>query len=445
MIKKELLQLNVADLVPYENNPRQNDTAVAAVAESIKQCGYIAPIIVDEDNIILAGHTRYKAMQTLGIDKCAVMVVQGLTSEQKRKYRLLDNKTNELAVWDFDKLAEELDGLDFDGFDFGFELDLDSGNVESKYEAGKGSNALVDNYIEPPFSVLDSASGRWQERKNCWKTKIFSKNGRDETLLGNGLKQLALALGNKALTGTSEFDPVLAEIMLAWFCPEHGRVIDPFAGGSVRGLVSAYTGREYVGMDLSQRQINANEDNYNTLKDDTDFYSEPLRHPTWICGDSATIDDVCKDKGEFDFLLTCPPYADLEVYSDNPKDLSTMKYPDFVVAYSDIIRKATSLLKDNAFAVCIVGEVRSKSGEYYNFVSDTIKAFTDAGLAYYNEIILKTALATAALRAGKQFAAKRKVVKTHQNVLVFVKGDPAKISLEPYQYDFDLSEEETEA
>lgn len=101
--------------MPYENNPRRNDDAVEAVAESIRQCGYRARIIVDENMVVLAGHTRLKAMQRLGWTECEVQVEDDLSEEQKRKYRLLDNKMSELAGWDFDRLTQELDGLDFEG------------------------------------------------------------------------------------------------------------------------------------------------------------------------------------------------------------------------------------------------------------------------------------------------------------------------------------------
>lgn len=117
-----LLTVPIRQIKPYKNNPRKNDGAVDAVVESIKQCTYIAPIIVDEDYVILAGHTRYKALKKLGYDNAEVIVKEGLTEEQKRKYRLLDNKTNEFAEWDLDLLADELEGLDFDGFDFGLEM-----------------------------------------------------------------------------------------------------------------------------------------------------------------------------------------------------------------------------------------------------------------------------------------------------------------------------------
>ena len=124
-MKKELRIMALDDIRPYENNPRYNDQAVEAVAESIRQCEYIAPIVVDEDFVILAGHTRAKALERLGRTEAEVMIVTGLTDAQKRKYRLLDNKTNELADWDFDKLTIELDGLDFGGFDFGFDMETE--------------------------------------------------------------------------------------------------------------------------------------------------------------------------------------------------------------------------------------------------------------------------------------------------------------------------------
>lgn len=118
----ELTKMKISDIIPYENNPRKNDGAVGDVMESIRQCGYVAPIIVDENNVVLAGHTRLKAAKKLGWKELEVIVRAGLTEEQKKKYRILDNKTNELAEWDFTKLEEELGGLDFSGFSFDFDM-----------------------------------------------------------------------------------------------------------------------------------------------------------------------------------------------------------------------------------------------------------------------------------------------------------------------------------
>jgi ParB-like chromosome segregation protein Spo0J len=134
----EYVKKKLADIKPYENNPRINDDAVDDVAESIRQCSYITPIIVDEDGVILAGHTRYKALLKLGCKECEVMVVSGLTNEQKKKYRLYDNKTGEFSKWDQKKLQKELFEVDFCGYDFGQpeikNADADDGSDEEKHE-----------------------------------------------------------------------------------------------------------------------------------------------------------------------------------------------------------------------------------------------------------------------------------------------------------------------
>lgn len=147
----EIIKLKIADIVPYDKNPRKNDGAVDAVAESIKQCGYCAPIVIDEDNVILAGHTRLKALKKLKYKECECVRKVGMTEEQKRKYRLLDNKTNELAEWDIDLLKGELDGLDFLDFDFGFDI-----GIESEPQAIVEDDAPeVDNQAEPITKLGD--------------------------------------------------------------------------------------------------------------------------------------------------------------------------------------------------------------------------------------------------------------------------------------------------
>lgn len=133
MAKGKLSTMRMEDIRPYPNNPRRNDGAVDAVAESIRQCGYVAPIIVDEDGVILAGHTRYKALQKLCYETADVLVKSGMTEEQKKKYRLLDNKTGELAQWDFELLADELADLDFDGFDLEWGIDITLKNEISDF------------------------------------------------------------------------------------------------------------------------------------------------------------------------------------------------------------------------------------------------------------------------------------------------------------------------
>lgn len=131
-------------LKPYANNPRNNDNAVPAVKASIQQVGYITPIVVDENYEILAGHTRAKALEKMGADEAQVLVVNGLTDEEKRKYRLLDNKTSENATWDFDMLAVELEGLDFEDFDFEFELPEDEEKPIKEVEYVEKISVVID-------------------------------------------------------------------------------------------------------------------------------------------------------------------------------------------------------------------------------------------------------------------------------------------------------------
>ena len=135
-MQKEYIKVPIGSLVPYENNPRINDEAVPYVEESINQVGYITPIVIDENNIILAGHTRLKALENNrhGAETIEVLRVSGLSEEQKRKYRLLDNKTSEKAKWDFTKLEEELSELDFGDFDFEFESDTENEEQQEKQE-----------------------------------------------------------------------------------------------------------------------------------------------------------------------------------------------------------------------------------------------------------------------------------------------------------------------
>ncbi len=131
----ELRRVSLSAIKPYERNPRKNGDAIDAVAESIRQCGYCAPIVTDESLVILAGHTRYAALRRIGWKECEICIVPGLTDEQKRKYRLLDNQTNTLATWDLDLLQTELEGLDFGNFDFGFDTLIEE--REERHEQAK--------------------------------------------------------------------------------------------------------------------------------------------------------------------------------------------------------------------------------------------------------------------------------------------------------------------
>lgn len=231
------------------------------------------------------------------------------------------------------------------------------------------------------------------------------------------LDETSLKILEAGQSGTSIFDPVLCEIAYRWFCPPGGLVIDPFAGGSVRGIVASRLGRGYIGIDLRSEQIAANREQLAIAGDPP---------PVWIEGDSNDIATLVPQEIQSDFIFSCPPYADLEVYSDDPRDLSTMKYADFRNSLKKIVAASVGLLKEDRFACFVVGDVRGPDGFYYGLPWHTIDAFESAGARLYNEAVLVTAVGSLPVRVGKQFTAARKLGKTHQNVLVFCKGNPKK-------------------
>ena len=149
-VTKELLTLPIDKLIPYGNNPRKNDDAVADVVASIEQCEALDPIEVDEDNVILSGHTRLKALKQLGYDEIEVIRYTGLTDTQKQKYRLLTNKTGEKAEWDLVALETELEDLDFEGFDFGFDEPFTIDDIEEVN--GYNENEDDREYFEKTFT-----------------------------------------------------------------------------------------------------------------------------------------------------------------------------------------------------------------------------------------------------------------------------------------------------
>ena len=271
----------------------------------------------------------------------------------------------------------------------------------------KASGPVAERFTLPPFTILDARSGDWQVRKRAWASLgINSEVGRTENLLR---MSDTCSLGEK---DTSIFDPVVCELAYRWFCPAGGQVVDPFAGGSVRGIVAGALGRHYWGCDLRPEQIAANEAQADEIA--------PRVRPVWVCGDSM---ETLADAPAADFVFSCPPYGDLEKYSDDPRDLSTMDWHAFVAAYKRIILRAVGRMKPDTFACFVVGDFRDGRGFYRNFVSETIDGFEQAGARLYNEAILATMIGSASMRVTKQFESGRKLAKTHQNVLVFCKGD----------------------
>lgn len=275
-------------------------------------------------------------------------------------------------------------------------------------------NVLKDKFKILPFSVLDSKSKDWVNRKRKWLSLgIQSEIGRDCDLLG--FKEVYSTGKERPMErNSSVFDPVICELMYDWFTKEGNKVLDPFAGGSVRGIVSNYMNREYLGIELREEQVKANIEQGESILEQ--------KAPIWIHGDSDSVLDNLTDK--FDFIFSCPPYFNLEVYSNDENDLSNMDYDSFCDKYSRIIKKSCDLLNDNRFACFVVGDVRHKNKThnwYTRFVHDTIQSFLDSGLHYYNEFIYLEAIGTQAMRLEQAFS-KRKNLKVHQKILVFYKG-----------------------
>ena len=332
---------------------------------------------------------------------------------------------------------------------------------------------LGEQFGQPPFTTLSARVGDWQERKRAWiALGIRSEIGRGERLQqcgpagayggngfvgnrsgpranatpggsampamdyskgergsGNGRAMPAAMeldfyrgdepppLADDAPVNTSSiFDPVLCELMYSWFAHDGAQILDPFAGGSVRGVVASILGRRYWGCDLSARQIDANREQAAQI-------CETDAQPIWQYGDSLECVPLAP---RADFIFSCPPYGDLERYSDNPRNLSAMAFADFERAYSAIIAAACERLREDRFAAFVVGDFRDKAGCYRNFPSLTIAAFEAAGARLYNEAILLTAVGSLPVRAVQTFNASRKLGKAHQNVLVFCKGNPKR-------------------
>jgi 1-aminocyclopropane-1-carboxylate deaminase/D-cysteine desulfhydrase-like pyridoxal-dependent ACC family enzyme len=707
--------------------------------KSIGECGAGRSIVVDKNGAIIGGNKTRQAFVAAGMKRAIMVETTGHTpvivkrvdldlADPKgiaRRLAYMDNRVSELDLdWDEEQIAKDLaDGVDLTGLWSDKEIEAFIGG-EPVVPA-----SLADRFLVPPFTVLDGRQGYWQERKAQWMALgIDSGAGRADGLLGIdpnrkddfGAKMARMeskaakglqgrkdhlvynrgegtdpvsSMINERGGGTSVFDPVLCELVYRWFAPAGADILDPFAGGSVRGIVAAACGHRYVGVDLRPEQITANEAQLAAITGRSggprqpiaavtdplaltpiqqagrfffkrdDFFrvgqatggkvrtmlrllegakgvvacgardstqlgraaqvakalglpcrvhtasgadssemtaaraagAEVIQHnpgyltvvkkrakedaaaqgwtevpwgmecteaiaelrlqvrnipkevkrivvpvgsgmtlsgvlhgmadagldlpvlgvmvggeaeerierwapkdwkkrvklvsselkyeqaapqttlagvdldpiyeakaipfmepgdllwvvgirasaadapkrpgvsfpetaapPRWIVGDALDIPKLVPPSATFDLLFSCPPYFDLEKYSEDPKDLSNASdYAAFRESYDRIIEQAVARLKPNRFAVFVVGEVRGKDGNYVGFVPDTIRAFERAGAHLYNEAILVTPVGTVGMRVSGHFARSRKLGKCHQNVLTFVKGDPA--------------------
>jgi hypothetical protein len=306
-------------------------------------------------------------------------------------------------------------------------------SISGAAPTGERSPTLADRFVVPPFTVLDSRQGYWQERKRYWM-QMGLRDGDGRDVADNVPPARTMTPGDiksdgwlSTQTGLSQFDPVLAEIICRWFARPGDTVLDVCAGGPTRGVVAHKCGLQYIGIEPRPEQIDANRLQAERMLTDSPpsymqgFAQSLLRHPDLF--------------GPCDLFFTCPPYWDLERYTDDPRDLSAMDWPDFSFTWMDIIQRGVALLRPDRFAVVVIGEVRSTGdsgpghprGTLAGLVNATVTAMEVAGAFLYNDAIFLTPVGSLAVRVGSGFQQSRILGRCHQNVLIFFKGDPATI------------------
>ena len=462
----------------------------------------LRPIVVDNMMTALGGNMRYRALTAIsdlsedelrqrlsGIrdirkktqaeqdnllsywlrwkDKPTAIVIKAseLTDEEQREFIIKDNVG--FGDWDMDALANEWDNQDLVGW--GMDVwDTDNTNGDNGGDTSNSTPAnasLNERFVVPPFSILDTRRGYWQSRKKQWREMIgdTGESRNDKLIKSPEIKfkdlyqrtrehreQLGISFkeylekyvpeevkereASKVLAaGVSLFDPVLSECMCKWFTPHSGaKIFDCFAGDTQKGLVFGMCGYEFTGIELRQEQVDIN----NKVLDGRNL---PV---SYICDDGQNVAQHFDEESQ-DLLFSCPPYYDLEVYSDDPKDASNQStYEDFLSILRNGFTAAIQCLKPNRFAVIVVGDVRNKKTKgYYGFPDDIKRIFVDTGCVLYNDIILVETGASTALRASR-YMESRKVGKMHQNVLVFYKGDANKIKENFPKIDITTADEE---
>lgn len=425
----------------------------------------LRPIVVDNTFVALGGNMRYRALTAISDmdeaelksrlseardfqkktaaeqdnlieywqrwkDKPTAHIIKAteLSEEEQREFIIKDNVG--YGEWDMDALANEWDAEELDdwGLDVWQNKEWENGESSGATNSKPANASLNDRFIVPPFSILDTRKGYWQERKKKWR-ELIGDNGesRNDTLITSPeikykdlyqrTRQHREELGitfkeyldkyvpddvkereaSKVLSaGVSLLDPVMAEIVCRWFGQDNCKTFDCFAGDSVFGYVSAHLGNEFVGIELRPEQARLNNERVEGMT------------ARYINDDGQNVAQHIAPDSQ-DLLFSCPPYFDLEKYSDLENDASNQdSYEDFIKILENAFKAAVGCLKENRFAVIVVGDVRDKStGFYYDFCGDIKRIFKEAGMPLYNEIILVETGASTALRAVDIWRAER--------------------------------------
>lgn len=353
--------------------------------------------------VVLGGNMRLVACRNIGMKEIPCIVLpEDMPVDKLKEIVIKDNGS--FGQWDFDALANEWDDLALS--DWGINMSWDhSSNSNSSNNSDKSKNgSLNDRFIVPPFSILDSRKGYWQKRKyDVWRPLIGDMGeSREDTLMKSleikykdlylKTKKHRAELGisfreyldkyvseeekeraaKKTLgVGVSLFDPVLSEIICKWFTPSLGaKIFDCFAGDTQKGLVFGYCGYPFTGVELRQEQVDVN----NRVLEGRDL---PV---AYICDDGRNVAKHFAPESQ-DLLFSCPPYFDIEKYSDLDNDASNQKsYADFIAILDTAFKSALTCLKNNRFAVVVVGDVRNKrTGYYYDFCGDIKRIMREGG------------------------------------------------------------------
>ena len=403
-MKIDFINLSLIDDYASNSNTHPEDQ-LFQIERLVQKFGWTIPVLLrkkpDDRYELVAGHGRKQtalriyerggSFKTSSGDEVPAncipaMEVSGWSEEAVRAYVIADNAVGKNSETDEAVLAAEITllkeadfDLDYLALDEDYIVDLlDVPDEDITAEPKQKPVKLTDSFLVAPFSLLNAREPWWKKRKKQWQDL--------------GVKKTS---GDKAL-----FDPVLCELVYRWFCPAGAKVLDCFAGGPSRGVVAVQLGFDYLGLGGLSKQVNANRKQADAV------FADSATKPDWIVGEK----ELSTESIDFIFSAVSP-------------ELGDGSYAKYKQSYRQIIKKSCAALKVNSFACVVVGEVRSDDGNYYNFVGDTVEAFKAAGLSFYNEAVLLSPAGTLSMRARRPFETTRKLGKTHQNVLVFLKGD----------------------
>ena len=312
------------------------------------------------------------------------------------------------------------------------------------FEGPIGPGPLAEVFEYRPFSVLDARNEYWKLRKDQWLSLFVQTGGytegREDNLLWGKSRDIRYRKAknelemeqqrhipakefeeiwagmdesqDRASSGTSAFDPVLAEILIKWYCPKGGIIWDPFAGAVERGAVAVTLGCEYFGVELRKEQIEANIQAFPDLKGRI------------LEGDSTTL--YPPDGYRPELILTCPPYWNLEKYSNRVDDLSNLGKDGFKEGIKKSSRIAYEVSQHNAVAAWVIGDARdstSKTPRLARIPQIVEEAILESGWVLIDKLIYLSPYGSATMVARRQFSATRTTARTHQEVIVAIKGD----------------------